>query len=290
MNANMLIQTIVNGILIGGIYALVALGLTLIFGVMKVINFAQGALLMVGMYITFGFSQWFGLNPYLTIPFSFFLVFLLGGAIQRTVMEKVNDAPAHNQLLVTLGVMMVIENLALVFLSPDFKRVKVESLEQSWRLGDILLDKPRFIAFLFVIVFVSALYWLLHHTRIGKAIRATAIDKDGAMLVGIKVKRIHLIVFGIGTALAGVAGTLLTPFFFISPHVGNIFLLKAFVVVVLGGLGNFVGTFIAGLIIGIAESIGGVYLSGNLRDLVTYVIFVLVLLFRPNGLFGGKNR
>jgi branched-chain amino acid transport system permease protein len=242
---------------------------------------------VIGMYVTFGLWQWFGLNPYLSIPISLFLVFLLGVAIQRTVMERVINAPAHNQLLVTLGVMMVIENLALVFFSPDFKKVKVESLEQSWRFGDILLDKPRFFAFLFVIAITSFLYWLLHRTRVGKAIRATAMDKDGAMLVGIKVKQIHLITFGIGAALAG---TLLTPFFFISPHVGNTFLLKAFVVVVLGGLGNFQGTLIGGLIIGIAESFGGVYLDGNLKDLVTYVIFVLVLMFRPTGLFGGNNK
>lgn len=290
MNVDLLLQTIVNGILIGGIYALVATGLTLIFGVMKIINFAQGALLMVGMYTTFALFHWFGLNPYLSLPVSAAVVFLLGSVMQRFVMEKVANAPAHNQLLVTLGIMLIIENSALVLFSPDFRQVKLEALEQPWLIDGITLDKPRFIAFLFVIVFTAALYWLLHHTQIGKAIRATSISRDGSLLVGIKVRRINMITFGIGSALAGIAGSLLTPFFFISPHIGNTFLLKGFVVVVLGGLGNFGGTFVGGLIIGIAESLGGVFLDGNLRELVTFVIFVLVLLFRPMGLFGGQVR
>jgi len=286
----LLLQALVDGILIGGIYGLIGIGLTLIFGVMKIINFAQGALMMLGMYVTYYLFIWFGLNPYLSLPFSAIALFLLGALIQRGVLDRVLDAPEHNQLLVTMGLMLIIENAALVHFSPDFRTVKVEQLSGVLTLGNVNFEKTKLIAFLFALLLTVVLYWFLQKTYLGKAIRAVSIDRDGAALSGIQVRRVNMITFGIGAGLAAVAGTLITPFLYITPSVGEVFILKAFVVVVLGGLGNFFGALAGGLIIGVSESLTSVYIPGNYKELATFLIFILVLLFRPTGLFGRKVR
>lgn len=288
--STLIIQSLVDGVLMGGIYGLVAIGLTLIFGVMKIINFAQGALLMLGMYISYWSFTLLGINPYLSIPLSAICLFLIGVLIQKTILSKMLDAPEHNQLLVTLGIMLVIENLALVLWSPDFRSVKLEGFQQTLNIGSIGVNMPKLIAFLSAIILSIALFWFLKHTMLGKAIRATSTNRQGASLTGINTNRINYIAFGIGSALAAIAGSLLTPFFYTSPTVGATFILKGFVVVVLGGLGNFIGAIIGGLIIGISEAMGGAFLPGSLKELMTYIIFVIVLMFRPNGLFGGKGR
>ncbi|MFT9846201.1 branched-chain amino acid ABC transporter permease [Aneurinibacillus sp. REN35] len=290
MDGNLFVQSIIDGLLMGGIYGLIGIGLTLIFGVMKIINFAQGAFLMLGMYVSYWCFALLGLNPYLSLPLSALTLFLLGMAVQRGVMEKAMDAPEHNQLLITFGLMLVIENVAMVAFSPDFRSVKVPWLESSLMLGDIIINKPRLIAFAFTIALTVCLYWFLHKTYFGKAIRASAISKHGASLVGIKVKTVNYVTFGLGAALAAIAGSLITPFFYTSPHAGSVFVLKAFVVVVLGGLGNFGGALAAGLIIGVAEALGGVLFTGDWKELVAYVLFIFILLFRPTGLFGGAAR
>lgn len=286
----LLLQALVDGILIGGIYGLIGIGLTLIFGVMKIINFAQGALMMLGMYVTYYLFIWFGLNPYLSLPFSAIALFLLGALIQRGVLDRVLDAPEHNQLLVTMGLMLIIENAALVLFSPDFRTVKVEQLSGVLTLENVNFEKTKLIAFLFALLLTVVLYWFLQKTYLGKAIRAVSIDRDGAALSGIQVRRVNMITFGIGAGLAAVAGTLITPFLYITPSVGEVFILKAFVVVVLGGLGNFFGALAGGLIIGVSESLTSVYIPGNYKELATFLIFILVLLFRPTGLFGRKVR
>ena len=290
MSVTLLLQSLIDGILMGGIYGLVAIGLTLIFGVMKIINFAQGALLMLGMYVTYWSFAILGINPYVSIFLSAGVLFLVGAIIQKTVLAKMMDAPEHNQLLVTLGIMLFIENLALVLWSPDFRSVKVEGMVQTVNIGEIGINTPKLIAFSFAIVLALLLFWFLKNTFIGKAIRATAIDRQGASIVGINTGKVNYIAFGIGAALAGIAGSLITPFFFTSPTVGATFILKGFVVVVLGGLGNFLGALVGGLIIGVSESIGGALLPGSFKELVTYCIFIIVLLVRPNGLFGGKTK
>jgi branched-chain amino acid transport system permease protein len=200
------------------------------------------------------------------------------------------DAPEHNQLLVTLGIMMFIENLALVLWRPDIRSIKLQGFKQTLNLGIIDVNIPKFIAFLSAIILSIALFWFLKNTMLGKAIRAVSINRHGASLSGINTRRINYIAFGLGSALAAIAGSLITPFLFTSPSVGSTFILKAFVVVVLGGLGNFIGALIGGLIIGISEALGGAFLPGSLKDLMTYVIFVIVLLIRPNGLFGRRVR
>lgn len=290
MAFGLIAQSFIDGILIGGIYGLVAIGLTLIFGVMKIINFAQGAFMMLGMYVTYWAFTLAGVNPYVSIPISAIVLFIIGVLIQKGVLSKMMDAPEHNQLLVTLGIMLFLENLALAMWSPDFRNVKVNGLPPTIPLGSLYVHIPKLIAFGFAIVLTAILFWFLRYTMTGKAIRATSMERQGASLVGISTSRINSITFGLGTALSAVAGTLITPFFYISPTVGNTFILKAFVVVVLGGLGNFVGALVGGLIIGVSESVGGALLPGNLKELISYIIFIIVLLMRPNGLFGGKAK
>lgn len=290
MTIGLILQSIIDGILIGGIYGLIAIGLTLIFGVMKIINFAQGTFMMLGMYVTYWSFTLAGINPYLTIPISAAVLFFVGFFVQKGVLARMTNAPEHNQLLVTLGIMLFLENLALAMWSPDSRSVKVEGMPSTIPLGSLYFSTPKLIAFVFAIILTVILYWFLRNTMTGKAIRATSLDRQGASLVGISTARISGIAFGLGTALSAVAGTLITPFFYASPTVGNVFILKAFIVVVLGGLGNFAGALVGGLIIGISESLGGALLPGNLKELISYVIFIIVLLLRPNGLFGGKAK
>jgi len=290
MSFELFLQSLIDGLLMGGIYGLVAIGLTLIFGVMKIINFAQGALMMLGMYVTYWLFALVGLNPYLSIPLSAIVLFIIGALIQKGVLSKMLDAPEHNQLLVTLGIMLFIENFALVLFSPDFRSVTVEGMPTTLSFLSFNVHTAKLIAFAFACLLAVLLFWFLKSTFLGKAIRATSIDRQGAALVGINTNKINYIAFGIGSALAAVAGSLITPFFYTSPDVGSAFILKAFVVVVLGGLGNFIGALVGGIMIGVAEALGGAILPGSLKELMTYLIFILVLLFKPSGLFGGKVR
>lgn len=266
------------------------MGLTLIFGVMKIINFAQGALMMLGMYVTYWLFALIGLNPYLSIPLSALVLFGVGVLIQKGILSRMMDAPEHNQLLVTLGIMLFLENFALVLFSPDFRSIKIEGMPATLSVLSLNVHTAKLIAFIFAVVLAILLFWFLRSTFLGKAIRATSIERQGAALVGINTSKINYIAFGLGAALAAVAGSLITPFFYTSPDVGAAFILKAFVVVVLGGLGNFIGALVGGLMIGVAEALGGAVLPGSLKELMTYLIFILVLLFKPNGLFGGKAR
>lgn len=274
----------------GGIYGLVAIGLTLIFGVMKIINFAQGALMMLGMYVSYWCFALLGINPYLSLPLSAIVLFLIGASIQKGVLQRMADAPDHNQLLVTLGITLFIENLTLVLFKPDFRSISVEGLPVKITFMNLNIHTTKLIAFTFAVVLAIGLFYFLKKTFIGKAIRATSMNRHGASLVGVNIGRINYIAFGLGAALAGVAGSLITPFFYTSPTVGASFILKAFVVVVLGGLGNFIGALVGGILIGVSEALGGVFLPGSLKDLMTYLIFILILLLKPNGLFGGKSR
>ena len=290
MSAELFFQSLIDGILMGGIYGLVAIGLTLIFGVMKIINFAQGALMMLGMYVAYWCFALLGISPYISLPISAIILFFIGVLIQRGVLQRMAGAPDHNQLLVTLGISLFIENMALVVFKPDFRSVNLESIPTTISFFHLNIHTTKLIAFGFTIVLTICLYYFLKKTYIGKAIRATSMNTGGASLVGVNIKRINYIAFGLGAALAGVAGALITPFFYTSPTVGSSFILMAFVVVVLGGLGNFVGALVGGILIGVTEALGGAILPGSLKSLVPYVIFIFILLLKPNGLFGGKMR
>ncbi|MCR5209931.1 MAG: branched-chain amino acid ABC transporter permease [Lachnospiraceae bacterium] len=283
-------QSLIDGILMGGVYALAALGVSLIFGVMKITNFAHGALITVGMFISYLIFSTMGISPYVSLPVTVLLMFLLGYGIQRVTINPIINAPSHNQLLLTQGLSIVLENMLLVIFTANYKSMSLPGFDKAIKLGMISINKPKLIAFTLVVIASFAVYILLQKTDIGHAISATSVQREGAVLMGIKVDRINAIAFGIGVACAGVAGALLAPIQYISPTVGEGFQLKCFVIAVFGGLGNIWGAVVAGLIIGIVESLASLLLGGSWSEMVIYLIFILVLLFKPTGLFGKKTR
>jgi len=287
VTGDLLLQAVVSGLLLGGVYGLVASGLSLVFGVLRIINFAHGAVMMLAMYATYWLFTLTGIDPYLSIVVTGPLFFLIGMVIQRVVIEPNRFAAEHNQLLLTLGLALFLENLALVLWQGDFRSVRPSYAGASFVVGEALVEVPRLIACGGAIVMALALFAFLRLTDVGKAIRALSEEPEGAMLMGIDVGRIRAVAFGIGSGCVAVAGALVTPFFYVAPDVGESFNIIAFVVVVLGGMGNFVGALLGGFIVGLAESLGATLLPGSLKQLVVFGLFVLVLLFRPAGLFGG---
>jgi branched-chain amino acid transport system permease protein len=287
----MLIAVLINGLLMGGVYALVAVGLTLIFGVMKIINFAHGTLMMLGMYVTYWLFALFALDPYLSILVCAPLLFLFGVFLQRFLIGPILDAAEQNQILLTVGISIIIENLALFIWSPDFRTIKSSLSGVTFPVGEfIMVSAHQLVAFVVALAVTGILYLFLKKTDSGKAMRACSEEKEGALLMGINVNRIYLLAFGIGSACVGVAGTLVLPFFYVSPDVGYSFILIAFIVVVLGGMGNFVGALLGGLAIGLAESMGILIIKPSMRQLIPFGIFILVLFFKPEGLFSRKER
>ena len=293
-------QAIVTGILTGGVLSLVAMGLTLIFGVLDIINFAHGALMTVGMYITFVLYDRFGVDPYLSLIVTIPALFLIGVLVQRFIIHPARDAPAHNQLLLTLGLAVFIENLLLVIFKATPHFIRLDYARGGTRIGPFTIDFPlrvfgttitmeKLAAFIFSLVLAVALYLLLQRTDLGKAIRATAQDKEGAALMGINVDRISLITFGLGTACVGAAASVVLPFFIVDPVAGNTFNITAFVIVVLGGMGSIPGAVLGGLIVGLTQELLIVFLPSSTKLLGVFIIFVLVLLFRPQGLLGVKQ-
>ncbi len=283
-------QSLLDGVLMGGVYALAALGLSLIFGVLKITNFAHGAMMTVGMYVVYALASGLGLNPYLALPIAMLVMFLIGFLIQRFPIHYIEHAPAHNQLLLTLGVAYVLENVLLVIFTPNYKSLTVSGFEKAIRIGDLTIAPAKLIAFGMVIVVTAGVYLLLYKTQTGKCIRASAQNDIGAKLMGINVRNIRAVAFGIGAVCTGIAGGLLTPIMSIYPTLGESFQLKCFVIAVLGGMGNLWGALVSGLLIGVIESMTGYYLGGSWSDMLIYGVFILILFIRPTGLFGRGNR
>ncbi len=281
----MIVQVILEGLLMGGIYAVASLGLSLIFGVMRITNFAHGAMMTLGMYVSFLCFTYFGLSPYLSIPISMAVLFLVGYFIRRFLIKKIENAPGHDQLLLTLGVSIIIENLILAIFGPDSKGEVFEKFSKTVSLFGIKLSLPKLIAFVIVIFVSIALYLYLYKTASGRAIRATSMNKNGALLMGIVVKKTNATAFGIGSMLTGLAGALLVSSMNTEPTVGVSFQLTCFVVAVLGGMGNLVGALASGFIIGVVQSLTSYFFSGKLSTMMIYLVFILVLMFKPSGLF-----
>ncbi|MGD2049007.1 MAG: branched-chain amino acid ABC transporter permease [Chloroflexota bacterium] len=299
-NGVVLRQAIVTGLLIGGVFGLVAMGLTLIFGVLDIINFAHGALLTIGMYITFVLFDRFGIDPYLAVLITVPLLFLLGAIIQRTIIHPARNAPAHNQLLLTLGLALLIENLMLVVFTATPRSIRLDYGRGVTEIGPLAIEFPiriagttitltKLAAFIFAVILTALLYLLLQRTILGKAIRATAQNKEGAQLVGISTDRISLITFGLGVACVGAAAALVLPFLAVDPQVGNTFNITAFVIVVLGGMGSIPGALLGGLIIGLTQELGVVFAPSSTKLIGVFLVFILVLLLRPQGLLGKKE-
>ncbi len=280
------VQSLISGILVGGAYALIGIGLTIIFGVMRIINFAHGDLLMLGMYLTFFLFSLLGMDPFVSILVDIPVMFLFGALLQKTVINRVLGALPQNQILLTIGLGLIMSNLMMLLFTSDYRILSTGYSSASVHVGGISISYPLTVSFLITAVITAFLYVFLMRTDTGQAIRATAQDREAAQLMGINVKRMSVIAFGLGAALSGAAGALISPTYYIFPQVGGAFTLKAFVIVVLGGMGSVVGATLGGVIIGATESLAAVYISSGLKELVVYVLFLLILLFKPAGLLG----
>jgi branched-chain amino acid transport system permease protein len=280
---------VINGILMGGIYTLVASGLTLIYGVLHIINFAHGSLLMVAMFGVFYLVTKLGIDPYLSLIVTMPTMFAMGYVLYKYLIGKLSYGKDENILLITLGLSIVIENLALMFFSGDSRTISMSYSDKMFEVGPLLVGLPKVISFVASMVMCALLGIFITKTDTGRAIRAVAKERMGARLVGIDVDKVFAISFGLGMATLGAAASLLMPIFYISPTTGHVFVMVAFTVVVLGGMGSFLGAVVGGLIVGLTESFGGLYLGESLGQIGISLIFILILLFRPSGLFGDKR-
>jgi branched-chain amino acid transport system permease protein len=283
-----ILEAALNGLLLGSVYALIALGLTLVYGVLHIINFAHGALLATAMFGVWLATSWLGLDPYVAILLLAPLFFAIGYALQRLVIGPASHGRDGNILLVTLGLSIIIENGLLAIFRSDTRTLDSEYSFQVVPLGPLLISFPKLVGFAGALIVTVLLWLILNRTDLGKAIRAVAREKLGASLVGIDVPHVYAVTFGLGTACLAVAAALLMPSFYVNPRIGGAFVLVAFTIVVLGGMGSIPGALVGGLLIGVVESITGLFFGDSVGQLGIFLIFILVLLVRPTGLFGAK--
>ena len=288
LSPTILITVVLNGLMIGAVYALVALGLTLIYGVLHIINFAHGALLSVALFAAFFAYQKLGLDPYLAAFLLAPCFFALGYALQRFVIGPASHGDDRNMLLVTLGLAVLIENALLYEFRADTRTIDLAYSFKTINFGFTFLSVSRLISFVAVFVVALVLWLIMALTDTGKAIRAVAREKLGAELAGIDVAHIYAMTFGLGTACVAIAACLLIPTYYVNPSAGNAFVLVAFTIVVLGGMGSVPGALIGGLVIGVVESLGGFFFGKSLGQVGIFLIFIAVLLLRPRGLFGAS--
>jgi branched-chain amino acid transport system permease protein len=289
------IQDIINGILMGSIYGLTALGLTVIFGVLKVINFAHGSMLMVAMYVAYWAIQLTGLHPYLLLPVVVPVMYLFGYGLQAVVIQPIFKAEKDVRepitvIIVTTGVWYILDNLTLLVFGPKYRALVDNPLKgKMLEMGELLISVPRLYGFAAAMLTTVFLYWFFQKTRAGRAIRATSLNREAASLMGINQYRVYNVAVGLGTATAGVAAVTLVPFFNVYPTVGVLFDIKGFIIVVLGGLGSIGGAMLGGILIGLVESIAPAYMAATWSEFIVYGLFLLFLFLRPSGLFGLKQ-
>jgi branched-chain amino acid transport system permease protein len=292
LDLSILFPSVLNGLTTGAVYALIALGLTLIYGVLHIINFAHGASLMVALYAVYWLKERAGIDPYLALPLVVPGMFALGYVLQRAVINRASHGKDENILLVTLGISIVLENLALIFFKSDTRTIEtaytLTTVPLNIGVAQAMIALPKLVAFGGALVASALLMLVVNRTDLGRAIRAVAKEKHGARLMGIDVDHVYAMSFGIGLACLGAAACLLLPAYYVNPQVGSGFVLVAFTIVVLGGMGSFAGALVGGLLIGVVESLGGLVLGESLGQIGIFVIFIGVLLFRPQGLFGAK--
>lgn len=280
------LQTLVAGLLKGGLYGLIGMGMSLIMGVMGIINLAHGQLMMVGMYVTFILFHYLGIDPYLSLFVSMPALFVLGAAIQKYTLNplmEVDSILPENQVLMTVGIGMVLTEIIRFIFGSDYKSVQTSYSNATFFIGEISFSVALVIAFFMATGFTLLMAWFLLKTDIGRSIRATAQDKDAALLMGVNSNRITIITFGLGSALVAAAGTLLIPIYYLFPDIGGPFTRKAFVITILGGLGSTVGAIFGGITLGLAEAFGATYIGMAYDDMIGLIIFILVLLFLPGG-------
>ena len=282
-------QALADGLLLGGVYAIVAVGLTMTFGVLRIVNFAHGDFLAVGLYLTYLGASWLGLDPYLSLILVLPLVTLAAAFTYKLLIAPVITAPEHNQIVVTLGLSLILQNAMLALFTADLHTIPSVLSGHIVRVGNVFIQAAALIASAVSIALCLGLYWFLRSTELGRLIRAAAQDRDAALMSGVNVDRMYLLAFCIGVGSLGLVAPLIAPFNYVSPSVGSNFTLTAFIVVVLGSMGNFAGALIGGFIIGLVEAVGGLVTGGSINFIITYAIFILFLLFKPEGLLEGAG-
>jgi len=275
-------------VLFGGVFSLMAVGLTLIFGVMRVVNFAHGDMMVWGMYLAWLMATRGGVDPYAGFVVCAAALFLLGFVVQRVLVQRIVDAPHEMQILLMLGVALVLENAALLAFGPEPQRVRSALAQSTLWLGPVFVDVARLIAFGVAVVLTLLLSLFLFRTDLGRSIRAAADNTYGALVIGTDVRRVYAVAFGVGAACVGAAGALVAPLLPFQPPTGLQLSVASFNIVIIGGMGSLLGAFMGGLLVAVAESLGAVFLKPSLKELVSFSLLVLILLFRPAGLFGRR--
>jgi branched-chain amino acid transport system permease protein len=279
-------QGLLSGFLFGGVYSLMAVGLTLIFGVMRVVNFAHGDMMVWGMYLAWLLSSRAGIDPYVGFVVCAAALFVLGAAVQRGLVDRIVDSPHEMQILLMLGVALVLENLALVAFGPDPARVRSPLSQSTVWLGPIFVDVARLVTFGVAMALTAALWLFLSRTDLGRTMRAAADNPYGARVIGADVRRVYAAAFGVGAACVGAAGALVSPILPFQPTSGLGLSVTSFNIVIIGGMGSLPGAFAGGILVSVAESMGAVFLSPSMKELVSFGLLIAILLFRPAGIFG----
>lgn len=275
------LQAITNGLMVGGIYALVGLSLTIIFGVMKIINFCQGELLMLGMYVSFVLYNQFGLDPFLAIPLVAVIMFVFGAILQSTLITRsVREDDDSNVLFLTVGLGILFQNLCLMIFKSDYHTAVSALSQKNISLGSITISVPRLVSFLILVVVTILIFLFLHYTTIGKQIRATSQNRTGAQVSGIKTSVVYASTYGLGAAIVGITGACLMSYYYVFPTVGAVYGTRSFIVVTLGGLGSIPGALIGGIVLGLLETLGSVVVGASFKDLVVFVAFILILVVK----------
>src|SRR5690348_16444486 len=281
-----LAQAITKGLLTGMVYGLMALGLSVIFGVMRIVNFAHGEMMIVGMYLAWAGFEYLQISPLLSLPLIALIFFSAGYVLQRGLVSPFIGRPEHQQFLLLLAVALVLVNVCLAVVGPDSYGVQLDSQFDSYDVGSIVLDAVRLHAAVGAVVIAGMLWLFFTHTRIGKSIRAAADNHTGALVVGLDVRRLYAITFGVGAACVGAAGALMITIIPVTPSLAAEYTLLAFVIVIVGGLGSMTGALMGGLLIGVSEAVAGLLADPSLKSMFSFGLLILVLLLRPQGLFG----
>ena len=279
-------QVLINGVLLGGLYACAAIGFSVIWGVMNLINLAHGSMIILGAYITYFINSTTGLDPFLTIPISGAALFLLGFMVQKYLINHVIEGSVFMTLILTFGLDLLLVNMTLLLFTADFRSITPSYAGLAWEIGTIRVPYTRLGVFFFALALTLILSLLMNRTKLGNAIKATSFDKDAAGLVGVNVFQVYAITFGLGAAMAGMAGSLISVLHSFSPVLGGTYTMKAFVIVVLGGLGSVPGAIVGGLILGITENFASVLLEAGYKDAISFILLVAILVLRPRGILG----
>jgi len=289
VDLTLVMQGVLSGLLFGGVYSLMAVGLTLIFGVMRVVNFAHGDMMVWGMYLAYMLATRAGVDPYVSFLVCAAALFALGLLVQRGLVDRIVDAPHEMQILLMLGVALVLENVALLAFGPEPTRVRSPLASATLWLGPVFVDVARLVTFLVAVTLTSALGAFLYRTDLGRTIRAAADNTYGALVVGTDVRRVYAVAFGVGAACVGAAGALVSPILPFQPPTGLSLSVASFNIVIIGGMGSLLGAFVGGLLVSLAESLGAVFLKPSLKELFSFSLLIVILLIRPAGLFGRRS-